>query len=859
MNTLDTGRRTRKQTRGIALFVASVLMVAACSSSDDGGPAIENSQSDDATSDEVQLDDYVATPGSLLAEIGLSADVTEPLDTVALTGVAADDTADLELWIRTADGDVGVPLYVDETGAHFSAPLHPASPRDGGAIELYVARGDERGSLLGLDVGPLADAPGAWDEFVEAFVEAIDLRAQEFGTSFSELQATGFDDVEPLVQPIKLAQAYVDDGGDSDLESFSTYSELTDEDRSMLDAVTAQARLIDLVTEPGQPAGLRSGALTNAGRTLQTLAMTNAAVPQVSRPTVQTGDCRVSGLAISGAQDLSDAMTVARLNNIRPGSEARKTLDSIGTVTTVGGFVPGAGWVVAGFGTAFVAYEAYRNATSSMYPSLFTELTAELTDDKFPEDFQAPNGWNKVEVTARSRGWSADADIAKTLLAGLSTVTSGAANLRVVDGVALDASLYLRDNTANAAVRKWGGVINFCPKKWTVDVRGMPWSSGRVVQDLFTVDSDEQTFQPNETGLNLPVEDTLKIEVDPTRFGGEHIDEEYLVSVKPISLDSVMTIDVDSPGDRVDIEVSIVNALDTELDWDTEQGGWQGDAQLTSAGEMFGPPTEWTREHVSASKESEFPYFVTIDSASDTGLRADKDAPPRRRVVQVRLKQLFVTPTDGRVLKGATLPFFATDRDRKTVAVDWNATGGSIGADGVYQAGDIVGTYTVTATSKANSDLATTVTVEVDEADCLVGQWRLREQDLLDQISSLAGGGAVTHLGGQYLITFEEDGSYVGQRAAWNLFIPESSIKILIDSIENGTWIVDAAAMRLAVNETSSSATVSMTIGGLSIPDQQFNAPGFGGEGTYECSGEVMTTTLSEGEVSFVSTLDRIG
>ncbi len=106
MNTLDTDRRSKKQTRGIALFVASVLMVAACSSSDDGGLAIENSQTDDTTSDEVQLDDYVATPGSLLAEIGLSADVTEPLDTVALTGVAADDTADLELWIRTADGDV---------------------------------------------------------------------------------------------------------------------------------------------------------------------------------------------------------------------------------------------------------------------------------------------------------------------------------------------------------------------------------------------------------------------------------------------------------------------------------------------------------------------------------------------------------------------------------------------------------------------------------------------------------------------------------------------------------------------------------------------------------------------------------
>lgn len=50
-----------------------------------------------------------------------------------------------------------------------------------------------------------------------------------------------------------------------------------------------------------------------------------------------------------------------------------------------------------------------------------------------------------------------------------------------------------------------------------------------------------------------------------------------------------------------------------------------------------------------------------------------------------------------------------------------------------------------------------------------------------------------------------------------------------------------------------------MTVGGFSVPGQQFNAPGCGGEGGYVCSGDVMTATFDEGGTTFVSTLDRIG
>ncbi len=167
----------------------------------------------------------------------------------------------------------------------------------------------------------------------------------------------------------------------------------------------------------------------------------------------------------------------------------------------------------------------------------------------------------------------------------------------------------------------------------------------------------------------------------------------------------------------------------------------------------------------------------------------------------------------------------------------------------------------MTATSKANSDLTTTVAVEIVEPDCVVGQWRLREQDFLNQIAALGGGGAATHLGGQYLITLEADGSFVAQRAAWKFLMaqPEGTVELLIDSIEGGTWIVDAAGERLTADETSSSATVSMKLGGVSVPSQQFNSPGFGGEGNYECNKAVMTATFNDGGVSLVSILDRIG
>ena len=74
---------------------------------------------------------------------------------------------------------------------------------------------------------------------------------------------------------------------------------------------------------------------------------------------------------------------------------------------------------------------------------------------------------------------------------------------------------------------------------------------------------------------------------------------------------------------------------------------------------------------------------------------------------------LTVSPTSIALVPGGTQQFTATVTGSNNTAVSWSATGGTVSATGLYTAPSTPGTYTVTATSAADSTQSASATVTV--------------------------------------------------------------------------------------------------------------------------------------------------
>ncbi len=77
---------------------------------------------------------------------------------------------------------------------------------------------------------------------------------------------------------------------------------------------------------------------------------------------------------------------------------------------------------------------------------------------------------------------------------------------------------------------------------------------------------------------------------------------------------------------------------------------------------------------------------------------------------------LSLTPSTSTVAAGGTVQFSATVTGTSNTAVSWSVTGGSISPAGLYTAPSAAGTYTVKATSAADSTKSATASVTVTAA-----------------------------------------------------------------------------------------------------------------------------------------------
>ena len=174
---------------------------------------------------------------------------------------------------------------------------------------------------------------------------------------------------------------------------------------------------------------------------------------------------------------------------------------------------------------------------------------------------------------------------------------------------------------------------------------------------------------------------------------------------------------------------------------------------------------------------------------------------------------------------------------------------------------------TTTTPSTTTTTMPTTTAGPVTGTACLPGEWLLDSPAFVDSIQSAVGAqgvpGDLDYESGGYTMVIGEDWSYTATRDRWTLraSTSEGSLYVVLDGVQQGAVNAEDGG-GIEVREESDSVTVSLEIeaGGVRQPlpggQQSFEGDAFAGSGTFECSGDRLIVTTSDG---FVSEWSRIG
>ena len=618
------------------------------------------------------------------------------------------------LLLAGAAGEVEIPLDTDDGGTFFHAPVHPETPNQGGVARFVVEEGALRSPELPLDIEPLPAAPGAYAALVATLRDHVEQRAIWAGSSFAELQGLSFDEVSPLLFPLKLAQSTIDSPDESnDMTDLIANGGglLNDEERELLDRYCGFTGFATLVQN-------EIDEFAAADDTLAAPFGGRGATSSGAR-----GACIDTSPEISTANELSAAMILSALADLYtdpdgPGGEA---LGDIGLVVSGAGIIPGVGGGAAIVGVALGVLQSSGQYIGGMYPSAFASLDVDIDRTEFLEDDPGFARWENVRVVATSTGWSADGSIATLAITALGGVLSEVQRLQIFE------SNVLRDILVTGVNLGLGefleefddGIIDFCPGQWEIDITDLPFSTAQALNRRLLVDAATRQVRPKEAG-----EDFLRVAAQSSQFGGREVHEDLAMLVKTIIVDVTPDeILVDDPGEVVMITADIQHAELPTLLWDAAEGTWEdgiGD-------ETNGPRT---RPLKTPSSEAAYPFFVVVESLSRQGARASGE-PPRLDFATIRYRpfNVIVSPQDVCVVHGEQETFTAVVEKSEDQRVTWTIEDPDTGApssDGFIDpmTGDYtapasgVGEVLVVATSVANPDARGVSLISYGECVC---------------------------------------------------------------------------------------------------------------------------------------------
>lgn len=181
---------------------------------------------------------------------------------------------------------------------------------------------------------------------------------------------------------------------------------------------------------------------------------------------------------------------------------------------------------------------------------------------------------------------------------------------------------------------------------------------------------------------------------------------------------------------KLQFTVKVSGTSDTTVDW-TATGGTVSSAGMYTAPSSAGTFTVTATSHADASR-SDFatvsvstpppptptPTPTPAPTPTPTPTPGPTPPPPTPTPTPAAVS-VAVSPTTASLQINTSKQFTATVTGSANTAVNWTATGGSITASGLYTAPGAAGTFTVKATSAADSTKSASATVDVS----LPGTW----------------------------------------------------------------------------------------------------------------------------------------
>ena len=187
-------------------------------------------------------------------------------------------------------------------------------------------------------------------------------------------------------------------------------------------------------------------------------------------------------------------------------------------------------------------------------------------------------------------------------------------------------------------------------------------------------------------------------------------------------------------------------------------------------------------------------FVVTATSMADTS----KSASAAVSVAAAATVAVTISPGSASLSSGGSQQFTAAVSGNSNTAVTWSATGGSVSTSGLYTAPSAAGTYTVTATSAADTTKSASASVTVSAAPVVA--------------VSITPGSASLPTGGTQQFTASVSGSS-NTAVTWSATGGTITSGLYTASSAAGTYTVKATSVADSTKSASANVTVSAAPG----------------------------------------------
>jgi hypothetical protein len=594
------------------------------------------------------------------------------------------------------DKPVGL-AYVreDESGTlNLHVPLHPSDPLEGGPVRLALTDGTRACAPVDLSIEPLPAAEGELAAVVDLLAAEVDAQAAVFGATGDELRTAPFDDLDPSLWPLAMAQAVID-GADNDgsLRAIADGG-LGADVLDWTDRLLARTGLLEHLSAPppARVLGAATAPVASPSRSVEGL----LCQPDYVDTGAQLDFCMekaaeiaasVTGISREVSEDIKQVFADLDSNNL-----------------------PLAGEVKVIFSAMFWVIYTQREQAASLLPSQFTAMEAEADPQELREDDEAQVSL-RATVYATSLGYNLQDQIIDGLKEAVSLVeTTGKFDFST--GTALD-----------DAAGKLAPHVESRLRDIDIDALDLPAElfgpvtlvendllDSRIVSGDALSYVDDVTYEGHLRGPS-----TISVRTQDGSFGGTQIADQLDFEVTPLQVgisptvaymgaDEVRTFDVTVSASKFTQEIEL---FDTEA--------LQGMAELT----LGEGGSHYVTYVAPANPNPQQVDLIKVRHTSTAGARAASEE-VRSAVAEVRFGRLYVTVDKPCIEPGETVQFTASFDGNEGVAVTWSASVGDIDENGLYTAPDEPASIVVTATLASNPDIQATRGLQIGGCSCSV-------------------------------------------------------------------------------------------------------------------------------------------